>query len=256
MKGLIKTKILQNYEISPGIYEMILMSKELARGGFPGKFVNIYFQDSLYLMPRPISICEVLLKEEAIKLVYAVVGKGTQKLSMMKTGDEIKVLGPLGNGFSLEKGNKKNIIIGGGLGVPPLLELAKTLRGDTVAYLGFRSEPFLVGDFQKFVPEVYVATEDGCRGFKGNVMDLIERHKPDGDMFYSCGPKPMLQAVVQWAREKDIDGQVSLEEHMACGIGACIVCTCKISEKNDGNWEHKRVCKDGPVFSRDEVVWE
>lgn len=255
MKTMVKASIIKNLEIAPGIYEMILLSKELVETGFPGKFVNLYIEDGQHLLPRPISICETDKNQQTLRLIYAVIGKGTKKLSIMKEKEEIRILGPLGNGFSLERGKGKNIIIGGGIGVPPLLELIKNLQGKTIVYLGFRCNPILVEDFKKYADEVYVATEDGSEGYKGNVLELMEQHQAKGDMLYSCGPKPMLKAVADWAKENNIDGELSLEERMACGIGACLVCTCKTAEKEGEDWEYKRVCKDGPVFSRDEVIW-
>ncbi|SET08551.1 dihydroorotate dehydrogenase electron transfer subunit [Natronincola peptidivorans] len=256
MKKNLKARITTNHEIAPGIYEMIILSKELSLEGFPGKFVNLYLEDGKHLLPRPISICEINAKEQVLRLIYAVLGKGTKKLSMMKENQEIHVLGPLGNGFTVEKGTGKNIVIGGGVGVPPLLELVKQLEGATDVYLGFRCNPFLVEDFKKYADNVYLATEDGSEGHKGNVLELLKLQNQEGDMIYSCGPKPMLKAVSEWAKNHNIDAELSLEERMACGIGACLVCTCKAAETGDEDWEYKRVCKDGPVFSRDEVMWE
>ncbi len=255
MTGLIKAKILKNDEISPGIYDLHLMSEKFTREGFPGKFVNIYLENSLHILPRPISICQSNAREKSLRLIYGLVGKGTRIMAQKKTGDELMVLGPLGNGFSLDKAGKKNLLIAGGLGVPPLLELAKNLQGHTTAYLGFKKDPILVEEFSQYVDKVHVATEDGGSGFKGNVLDLLRDHKPGADIFYSCGPKPMLKAIQEWARENSMEGELSVEERMACGIGACLVCTCKIAGDGGGDWTYKRVCKDGPVFSRDEVIW-
>ncbi|SDK93920.1 dihydroorotate dehydrogenase electron transfer subunit [Natronincola ferrireducens] len=254
MMNMVKAKIMKNEEISPQIYEMIFLSKEIGEQGFPGKFVNLYCEDGRHLLPRPISICEIDKNNHTIRLIYAIVGEGTKQISHLRVGDKVKVLGPLGNGFTVEKGNGKNIVIGGGIGVPPLLELVKHLKGSTTVYLGFRCNPILIEEFKKYVDYVYVATEDGSYGHKGNVLELIKQHNPIGDRVYSCGPKPMLKAIGEWAKEQDLPAELSLEERMACGIGACLVCTCKTQGKED--WEYKRVCKDGPVFSRDEVIWE
>ncbi|NLM03408.1 MAG: dihydroorotate dehydrogenase electron transfer subunit [Clostridiales bacterium] len=245
----------KNHKIAPDIYEMILLSKELSHEGFPGKFVNLYLNDGAHLLPRPISICEVDRENHRTRLIYAVVGKGTKILSSKKEGEKLKVMGPLGNGFKIDEKIDRNLVIGGGIGTPPLLELVKQLKGDTKVYLGFRENPILVEDFEKLGAEVHIATEDGSQGHKGNVIELLEKHDVNADSIYSCGPKPMLRAVAKWSREKNIPAQLSLEERMACGIGACLVCTCKINTE-DEKWEYKRVCKDGPVFLRDEVIWE
>lgn len=245
----------KNQEIAPGIYEMILLSKKLAEEGFPGKFVNLYLEDGGHLLPRPISICEVHKESNSIRLVYAVVGKGTKAFTKKHPGEKIRVMGPLGNGFTIDGTKNNNIVIGGGIGTPPLLELVKQLKGKTKVYLGFRENPILVEDFKKLGAEVYVATEDGSQGYKGNILGLLEEDNIKTDYVYSCGPKPMLKAVAEWSRKKDIPAQLSLEERMACGIGACLVCTCKISTAEE-EWENKRICKDGPVFFRDEVIWE
>ncbi|AKL96792.1 dihydroorotate dehydrogenase electron transfer subunit [Clostridium aceticum] len=256
MKTIGKVKILSNREIVPQIYEMILLSKELTIEGFPGKFVNLYCEDGRHLLPRPISICEINREEATTRLIYAVVGEGTKKLSKMQANDEVKVLGPLGNGFTIDGKTRENIVIGGGIGAPPLVELVKHLKGNTSVYLGFRCNPILVEDFENLGAKVYVATEDGSHGHKGNVLQLLEKDDLKADMIYSCGPKPMLKAVAQWAKEKQIPAELSLEERMACGIGACLVCTCKAAKKEANDWENTRVCKDGPVFLRDEVIWE
>lgn len=256
MKTMTKAMVLENKEIVTGIYEMKLLSKELMETGFPGKFVNIYLEDGQHLLPRPISICEINEKQQSVRLIYGIVGKGTKKLSMVREGEKIQVLGPLGNGFSLKEGYGRNIIIGGGIGVPPLLELVKQLQGFTTVYLGFRSNPILVEDFRKYADVVHVATEDGSLGYKGRVLELLHQQKPKADMIYSCGPKPMLRAVAEWAKTNNISAELSLEERMACGIGACLVCSCKTKEDKGKDWQYKRVCKDGPVFKRDEVIWE
>jgi len=244
----------KNREIAPDIYEMIILSKKISEEGFPGEFVNLYLNDGEHLLPRPISICEVDKENHRVRLVYAVVGKGTEIISKEKEGDKIKVMGPLGNGFRIGRKEDRNIVIGGGIGTPPLLELVKNLKGKTKVYLGFRSNPILVKDFERLGAEVYIATEDGSVGYRGNILELLENHDIDGDYVYGCGPRPMLKALAEWCKKKDIPAQLSLEERMACGIGACLVCTCKINTENE-EWENKRVCKDGPVFFRDEVIW-
>ncbi|MDR5659322.1 dihydroorotate dehydrogenase electron transfer subunit [Serpentinicella sp. ANB-PHB4] len=248
-------KILSNKEIVPGMYELDILAPKMAQISEPGQFMNLYCKSESRLLPRPISICEINKEAETLKLIYAVVGKGTEEISQMREGETIKVMGPFGNGFKVGK-EQDHIIIGGGVGTPPLLELVKHLKGKKRVYLGFRTNPILVEAFEKHGAEVHVATEDGSFGTKGNVMDILTKTEPQGDIVYSCGPKPMLKAVYNWAKEKNIPSQLSFEERMACGIGACLVCTCKIQREQEVDWENRRVCKDGPVFNGDEVIWD
>ncbi|WP_058484855.1 dihydroorotate dehydrogenase electron transfer subunit [Defluviitalea phaphyphila] len=256
MREIKKLIVLENKLISSNIYSMVLQSKGLAKISKPGQFINLYCREGSRLLPRPISICEINKLEDTIKLVYAVVGAGTKEFSNIKVGEKIEALGPLGNGFIIEKDKTKNIIVGGGIGVPPLLELAKNLNGEIEVYLGFRSKSILIEDFKKYGAKVHVATEDGSEGFKGNVLELMKKNNVNGSIIYSCGPKPMLKAVAKWAKKKNIPMQVSLEERMACGIGVCVGCVCKIKDKNQSDWQYKKVCKDGPVFWSDEVIWD
>lgn len=247
--------ILENQEIAKGVFQLELMVGAIAEEAQAGQFINLYLPRPDLLLPRPISICQIYKQEGYLKLVYGVVGKGTMELSKMKKNDRIDFMGPLGKGFLINEEISDHIIIGGGIGVPPLLQLASELKGNIAVYLGFRDQPFLVEEFKKYASQVYVATDNGSYGIKGNVLDLIKNNPPLGRMIYSCGPKPMLRAAADWSKAVDIEAQLSLEERMACGIGACLVCTCKIKEGDDKEWQHKRVCKDGPVFFRDEVIW-
>ncbi|WP_026476614.1 dihydroorotate dehydrogenase electron transfer subunit [Alkaliphilus transvaalensis] len=261
-------EILLNEEIAPNNYRMVLSAKEIVEEVVAGQFVNVYCNKGELLLPRPISICEVNRESGELTLVYAVVGKGTKVISEMKVGEDLQIIGPLGRGFMIledeedEEENQENpvylehLIIAGGIGVPPMVELVKNLKGNVTVLLGFRCNPILEDIFKKYGATVHVATEDGSVGLKGNVMDLINQLKPKADMVYSCGPKPMLKAVAQWSKKENIATQISLEERMACGIGACLVCTCKIQKEEETDWENRRVCKDGPVFWRDEVIWD
>lgn len=250
--------ITKNEEIAPGIYKMIIQAKEIVNIALAGQFINVYCNSKVNLLPRPISICEINKADGTITLVYAVIGKGTALISQIKPEETLKIMGPLGNGFSTKAREpfEDSIIIGGGVGIPPLLELVKSIKGRKTAYLGFRSNPFLVDEFKKHCTEVYISTEDGSYGSKGNVIDQLNATSPLGEIIYSCGPKPMLKAVYNWSNNKNIPTQLSFEERMACGIGACLVCTCKTKKGRDKDWEHSRVCKDGPVYSGDEVIWD
>jgi len=234
---------------------MELKADEIARAAIPGQFINIYCREGQNLLPRPISICEVDKERGIVTLVYAVVGKGTSEFSLLKNGEKIKVLGPLGNGFKIDKSTKTHILIGGGIGVPPLVELTKNLNGKVYAFLGFAENPILVKELQDYGAKVYVATDKGEVGFKGNVIDLLKKENMSGDIIYSCGPKQMLKAVSNWAEEMGIKAQISMEERMACGLGACVGCTCKTKTKEDEDFQNRKVCTDGPVFLSDEVIW-
>ena len=160
-------------------------------------------------------------------------------------------MGPLGNGFPLKE--KKALLIGGGIGIPPLLQLAKELKCEKQMVLGYRDSLFLQKEFKRR-GNVYIATEDGSYGTEGNVLDAIRENGLDGEIIYACGPAPMLRAVKAFARERQMECWVSLEERMACGIGACLACVCKSKERDSHtNVNNKRVCKEGPVFRAEEV---
>ena len=169
----------------------------------------------------------------------------------MKAGETLHIVGPLGNGFP--KKEKKAFLIGGGIGIPPMLQLAKELDCEKQIVLGYRDELFLLDEFQK-QGEVYLATEDGSAGTKGNVLDAIRANALTADVIYACGPMPMLRALKTYAAENGIECWISMEERMACGIGACLACVCKSKEKDaHSNVNNKRICKEGPVFLAEEV---
>lgn len=250
--GLIK----ENRIMAPGIFEMLIEAQGVAEHARPGQFLNLYCGSHHLLLPRPISICEIFQERKEIRLIYGVVGKGTKALSQLRPGMTISFMGPLGKGFELWN-VKRHLVVGGGIGVPPLLELVKQLRGEVTVVLGFRHEGMLIKEFEALGARVLVATEDGSQGIKGTVTDILRTiDLSKTEMVYSCGPRGMLRAVAQWAQEKQIPAQLSFEERMACGIGACLVCTCKIQQSSQVDWENMRVCKDGPVFWREEVIWE
>jgi dihydroorotate dehydrogenase electron transfer subunit len=247
-----------------------------------GQFVGLYLSDGAHLLPRPIRICEVLPERAALRLVYKVVGKGTEQFSRWQPGQAVNVLGPLGNGFTPIAEAYKSVVVGGGVGIPPMLELAKPLAGQgkrVIAVLGFADETFLVDEFKRVCEDVYIATDSGREGVKGNVTDVLkgldllrgtEGNTPCGSgslsaveiknaALYACGPKPMLRAVKAFAEERGLPLQVSMEERMACGVGACLCCAveggygqcgCEASHKP----RYLRVCKDGPVFDAWEVA--
>ncbi|MCI9078969.1 MAG: dihydroorotate dehydrogenase electron transfer subunit [Lachnospiraceae bacterium] len=245
--------------LAEGVYSMWLSFPEdggIAGEAVPGQFISMYSSDGSRLLPRPISICEINAPQNMLRVVYRIVGKGTEEFSHMEPGGRIGVIAPLGNGFDTtyaEKG-KKVLLIGGGIGIPPMLGLAAAVKGEVTAVLGYRDGSlFLKEDFLPYA-NVYISTEDGSRGVKGNVIDAVRHYGIAADIIYACGPLPMLRGVKSYAKENGIKAQVSLEERMACGIGACLGCVCTSKEKDvHTNVNNKRICKDGPVFDAMEI---
>mgnify|MGYP002229301333 CR=1 FL=1 len=239
---------------------MTIQTKHIAGHAKAGQFVSLYSNDASKLLPRPISLCGIDAEAGTLRLVYRVTGEGTgtEEFSRLKAGDTIRVLGPLGNGFDLETGReKKAMLFGGGIGVPPMLELAKQLKAgyqtECELVMGYRSETFLTKELEEN-GTLYIATEDGSTGTKGNVMDAVAANSLEADVIYACGPTPMLRAIKQYAEENKIECYISMEERMACGVGACLGCVCQSKEVDHHSHVHnKRVCKDGPVFLATEV---
>lgn len=241
-------------ELAPGIFDMWI-GTELAKAAVPGQFICLYTKDKSALLPRPISICEVDKERESLRIVYRVAGKGTAEFSAYQVGDSVEVLGTLGNGFPYEKAaGKKVFLMGGGIGIPPMLELAKEMDAAKQIVVGYRDDKtFLKEDLEKY-GDVYIATEDGSVGAKGNVMDAIRENGLQADMIFACGPMPMLRAIKHYAEEKGIPAYISLEEHMACGVGACLGCVVKTREvDHHSHVNNARICTDGPVFEAGEV---
>lgn len=243
--------VIRQEEISYGIYSMWLKTEQIAGKAKPGQFISLYCHDGSRMLPRPISICEIDKGDRALRIVYRVAGKGTAEFSGMSTGDRVEIVGPLGNGFPLKE--KKAFLIGGGIGIPPMVELAKQLNCEKQIVLGYRDSLFLQEEF-KGLGSMYVATEDGSYGTEGNVMDAIRENGLDAEIIYACGPTPMLRAIKEYAMKNGIECWLSLEEKMACGIGACLGCVCKSREKDSHTHvNNKRICKEGPVFRAEEV---
>ena len=205
-------------------------------------------------VPRPISICVVDKEQGRLRLVYRIAGKGTLEFSGYQTGDTLEIVGPLGNGFPLDKGYEKVFLIGGGIGVPPMVELSRQLPGEKQIVVGYRNSELFLKEELEQNGVVYVATEDGSVGTKGNVLDAIRENGLQADAMFACGPTPMLRALKAYAAEAGMDCYLSLEERMACGVGACLACVCK-SMDVDGHThvKNKRICKDGPVFAAEEI---
>lgn len=250
-----RAHILSQEKIADQIYSMWLETEKIARSAVPGQFISVYSNDSGRMLPRPISICETDLERNAVRIVYRIVGKGTEEFSACVPGDSFDILGPLGNGFPLERcqEGKKAFLIGGGIGIPPMVQLAKELQGAVQVVAGYRDELFLTKELSAN-GALYMATEDGSAGTKGNVLDCIKENQLEADVIYACGPSPMLRAIKAYAKENGIECWISMEERMACGIGACLACVCQSKETDDhSKVNNKRICKEGPVFLADDV---
>ena len=245
-------EVISNKKIALGqkLYAMTINAPKIAQESKPGQFVHIKCE-SLTLR-RPISIATT--KPWQIVICYDVRGEGTAWMAALQSGDKIDVLGPLGNGFDLPDPSKKLLFVGGGIGIYPLYFAAEVFSGQSVALLGFKSKAHVSfeSEFAGHTGETYITTDDGSYGKKGFVTDMLKEilDRKKIDMIMACGPKPMMKAVSLEAAKRNICCQVSLEERMGCGVGACLACVCKINGKN------KRICADGPVFWGDEVDWE
>ena len=239
-------RVVSQESLADGIYSMWIQT-EASESAKPGQFLSLYTNDASRLLPRPISICEIDREKGRLRVVYRVTGQntGTEQFSRMSAGDRIPVVGPLGNGFPVKEAiGKRVFLMGGGIGVPPILELAKQMEcGKKQIVAGYRdAHIFLKEEFEQN-GELYISTEDGSVGTKGNVLDAIRENGLDADIIFACGPTPMLRAI-----------KGGLEERMACGIGACLGCVCRTKERDPHtNVHNARICKDGPVFLSTEV---
>lgn len=249
-------KVYKQQQIAPGIYDMWI-STTLAHQAKPGQFISVYTQDKSALLPRPISICETDAANGRLRIVYRVAGKGTAEFSGYEAGRRVDILGVLGNGFPLEKAEGKRVfLMGGGIGIPPMLALAKAVEGaaSVDVIVGYRDrELFLAEDLARYAP-VHIATEDGSVGTKGNVMNVIEEEQLEADVIFACGPMPMLRAIKQYAAQKGIEAYISLEERMACGVGACLGCVVRTRQvDHHSHVNNARICTDGPVYAAEDV---
>lgn len=248
-------EVVKQKEIAANIYELTVIGQQTSSMKSPGQFVHIRVAESSEpLLRRPISIASVDQDTLEFTMIYRVEGRGTQLLSEKRPGDTIDVMGPLGNGFPLQVERGQSAwLIGGGIGVPPLYELAKHLHQlgvKVTMFLGFQSaaDVFYEAHFQEF-GETLISTVDGSKGMKGFVTDQMAAQMDLPDIYYSCGPTPMLHAVE--AALPEIPGYLSFEQRMGCGIGACFACVCPTSE---GNGAYVKVCSDGPVFKAGVIV--
>ncbi|HDX9609231.1 TPA: dihydroorotate oxidase B electron transfer subunit [Bacillus toyonensis] len=250
--------VVNQKEIAKNIYELVLQGTLVQQMNEPGQFVHIKVAEGIApLLRRPISICNVDQEKNEFTMLYRAEGQGTKTLATRKQGEMVDVLGPLGHGFPVEEAEagETALLVGGGIGVPPLYELSQRLvaKGVRVIHiLGFQTKDVVFYE-EKFAElgDTYVATVDGTHGTKGFVTDVIDNYGIDFDILYSCGPLAMLRALE--GRYKEKKAYISLEERMGCGIGACFACVCHLQEDPNGH-SYKKVCSDGPVFPIGEVV--
>lgn len=251
----IKATVFSQEQLASDVFSMWLEVGSIASEAKPGQFISVYSNDDSKLLPRPISICEIDREKGTLRIVYRVVGKGTEEFSKAEAGDSFEILGPLGNGFPIEEAKgKKVLMIGGGIGVPPMLQTAKEIEGEAIIVSGYRNQDLFLKEELESAGTLFIATEDGSVGTKGNVVDAIRENQIEADMMFACGPKPMLRALKNYALEKGIPCWISMEEKMACGVGACLACVCQSKDVDSHSHVHnKRICKDGPVFLSTEV---
>lgn len=251
------TVVVSQEMISNGIFDLRVKTPAAA-ACVPGQFVGVFPPSDARILMRPISICEADAEGQILRMVYRVAGGGTEAVSKLSAGDEIKLLSVLGNGFPLDAAeNKKVAVFGGGIGIPPMLYTSRLLQGiskETEIYLGYRSsDTFLSKEFEPF-GTVNVVSEDGSVGYRGNVLDAIRERDYKPEVIFACGPMPMLRAIKKYAEEIGAVAYISLEERMACGVGACLGCVCKTVNKDaHSHVNNTRICTEGPVFDAREV---
>ena len=247
--------------LAEGIYSMKLQypERDLPVEVKPGQFAGLYPNDPSMLLPRPISICKWDPERGELRFVFRAAGAGTESLAAQKAGDRVDMLGVLGNGYDLSKlSGRKVLLLGGGIGIPPMVELAAALSElpgtEVTAAMGYRSSDlFLTEELQQY-GRLLIATEDGSVGTKGNVLDAVRENEVRADAVCACGPMPMLRAVKKYAKEQGIPAYISLEERMACGVGACLGCVTKTAEVDShSHVRNARICTEGPVFEAEEV---
>lgn len=252
-KLLVKAPVIANISLTENVKQLIFHSPEIAAQAMPGQFLHVRVADSIIpLLRRPFGVAGVDVKRELVSIIYRVVGHGTAKLASVQEGEALDCMGPLGRGFDLDC--QRPLLIGGGMGLAPLRYLAQRLCPQPIDILmggRTRNEMFWPELFQQTCRNTHIMTDDGSVGMRGVTIDLLPALLRDGnyDMLYACGPRPMLAAIARLSQELGILCQISLEEYMACGMGACLSCTC---DAPDGM--RRKVCTDGPVFWAKEVV--
>lgn len=246
-------KIIQKKQMTADIFDFTVDAGALAKAAQPGQFAHLYVPGKT--LRRPISICEIDRTRETLRFVFQIRGEGTEQLAALNLDDTLDILAPLGSGFSLGDTARKAVFVGGGIGVPPLLEAAKAFGSNATVIAGFRSQDAVIlkEDFERNGNRVLITTDDGSLGHHGLVTDCLV--DLDFDVIFACGPTPMLKAVCKIAEQRKVPCQISLEERMACGVGACLGCAVRLRREN-GEEYYGHVCKDGPVFDLTRVVWE
>lgn len=248
-------RILKKTAIAKEMYSFIIECPEVAATAQPGQFVHIRIGS--FTLRRPISICEIDRQRGTLRIVFEVRGEGTAEIAKLNEGTLIDMLAPLGHGFTINPDFKRVVLIGGGIGTPPMLPLAQIYGDKASVITGFRSAGAVIlqEDFKKTGAETILCTDDGSQGIHGFVTqpfaEISENEKIDA--VYACGPMPMLKNIAKIAHDKGIYCEISLEERMACGIGACLGCACRTKRNDEEYFAH--VCKDGPVFNAEEVLW-
>ena len=246
-------KIIQKKQLSADVFDFTVDAGKLAQAAQPGQFAHIYVPGKT--LRRPVSICGIDRTQDTLRFVFQIRGEGTAQLAALNLGDTFDVLAPLGHGYSLGDTGRKAVFVGGGIGVPPLLEAAKPFGANATVIAGFRNQEAIIlkEDFEKNGNKLIVATDDGSFGHHGLVTDCLTNL--DFDLIFACGPTPMLKAVCKIAQQRNVPCQISLEERMACGVGACLGCAVRL-RRETGEEYYGHVCKDGPVFDSRTVIWE
>jgi dihydroorotate dehydrogenase electron transfer subunit len=251
-----KYPIVGKTTLAKGVFDITVYCPHIAKEAQAGQFAQVAAEG--FFLRRPISICGIDKQAGTIRLVFEVRGKGTEKLAELNKGSLIDIIAPLGNGFKVLEKGKKAVCVGGGIGTPPMLGIAELYGENATVISGFRnmSAVILQEDFKAVGAKTVLCTDDGSAGRKGFVTEalaeVVANEKPD--IIYACGPMVMLKGVTKIAEENGVYCQVSLEQRMACGVGACLVCVCRTVK--DGEEFNSHVCKDGPVFDSKEVVFE
>ena len=256
-KQKVKAIIKSHEEISKDIFSLWIET-EIAKDAKSGQFIGVYLNNPAKLLARPISICDVSEDGKSLRMVYRAVGEGTKELSTYKEGQEIDVIGILGNGYKdavkEDLTGKKVILMGGGIGIPPMLLATKSLDCEKEVVLGYANGDLFLEDEFANEAELHIATVDGSVGTKGTVIDAMNEDEIKGDVIFACGPMPMLRAIKSYADEHNMIAYISLEERMACGVGACLGCVCKtVKEDHHTHVNNTRICVEGPVFDAREV---
>ena len=261
MPKILKEKIAYAEKVAPLVYRIGIESEFISRGAKPGQFVAVKCgEETGLVLRRPLSICLADKSNGIFDIAFMLRGKGTAILSQKRPGDVLDLIGPLGTSFDTSGTYGKIAVVGGGIGIFPLLFLLNEIKAsEKAAFLGFRDKNGIIFEkhFRDASDRLLISTEDGSAGFKGLVTDLLEKDMQTGnayDIIYACGPVPMLKKIKDFAENNGAKCQVSLEQRMGCGIGACRGCACKV--KTSGGWEYGRVCKDGPVFWSGDIILE